>query len=39
LISSFNGQPQASTHDFAYACGSPFNEKTQAATKSKNRKR
>jgi hypothetical protein len=26
LIQSFNGKPQASSLDFAYACGSPLNE-------------
>ena len=26
LIESFNGEPQASLPDFAYACGSPLNE-------------
>jgi hypothetical protein len=26
LSSLFNGKPQASMQDFAYACGSPLNE-------------
>jgi hypothetical protein len=34
LISSFNGKPQASSPDFAYACGSPLNENAQYETKS-----
>ena len=32
LISSFNGKRQASSPDFASACGSPFNENAQHAT-------
>jgi len=37
LIESFNGKPQASLPNFAYACGSPLNENAQYATKSKAR--
>jgi hypothetical protein len=34
LIESFNGKPQASLPEFAYACGSPLNENTKYTTKS-----
>jgi hypothetical protein len=32
LIQSFNGKPQASLPNFAYACDSPLNENTKFAT-------
>jgi hypothetical protein len=34
LTTSFNGKPQASLPDFAYACGSPLNENAQDNTQS-----
>jgi hypothetical protein len=33
LIESFNGKPQASLPDFAYAFGSPLNEKASKRIK------
>jgi hypothetical protein len=30
LSSLFNGKPQASMQDFAYACGSPLNENAES---------
>jgi len=32
LIESFNGKPQESSPDFAYACGLPLNENAQDST-------